>query len=293
MFKKTLKKVLAGILVLLPVLLASQDVDLVFSHKYHAQTVGAECTDCHAIADTSTSSAHNLLPDMRTCYNCHDSETECSVCHKDPENAVVYPRITTYIANFSHARHLTDKTNCAFCHNGVAESESIFEQHLPTMSACVSCHRNREEADYCFRCHARQEDLEPKDHKLDWTQMHGIASHTKGDECETCHIESQCLDCHQGDDLDHRVHPLNFRNNHSLRAKGNSENCYTCHEEYSFCADCHRQELVLPRSHASAGWSNTENGGRHARDAKLDMDSCISCHNDLNSDLVCLQCHPN
>ena len=269
----------------------AQEVELLFSHKLHAEDVEASCTDCHAAADTSSLSSHNLLPDMDTCYNCHDTDAECSLCHKDPDNAVAYPRITTYIAKFPHVKHVSQEIECSTCHANVAKSDNIFDSHLPTMSSCVTCHSDVEKIEYCFDCHASQEDLKPVDHKLDWTKAHGPASHIDESNCEMCHSDNQCLECHQQDNLDRKVHPLNYRNNHSLFAKGNKDNCYTCHEELSFCSDCHRQELVLPRNHSSAGWSNLNNGGGHARAAKLDLDDCLSCHNDSNGEPICAQCH--
>ena len=268
-----------------------QKVELIFSHQKHIEDVEASCTDCHAAADTSTSPAHNLLPDMDTCYNCHDSDSECTLCHKDPDNAVVYPRITDYISKFPHATHIKNKVECATCHKGVATSSDIFAKHLPEMSTCVSCHSDVQEVDYCVSCHAANKDLKPIDHKVAWRQEHGIVSQTEKNDCKMCHTENQCLDCHQKDNLDRKVHPLNFRNNHSLYAKGNMDNCYTCHEELSYCVSCHRQEFVMPRNHASAGWSNPETGGAHARIAKMDLDTCLSCHNDPAGEPVCLQCH--
>ncbi len=270
----------------------AQKVELIFSHKYHAEEVGASCTDCHAAADTSTSSAHNMLPDMETCYKCHDeSQTECKVCHQDPDNAIPYPRITAYIAKFPHAKHVHQKLECTSCHANISQSVNIIGQHLPGMNNCVSCHTITEATDYCYTCHAQGEKLLPMDHELNWAKIHGVASHTAAENCAMCHTDNQCLACHQQDNLDRQAHPFNFRFNHTLAAKGNKDNCFTCHEEQAFCSDCHRQELVLPKSHARAGWSNKSSGGSHARAAKLDLDSCLSCHNDARSEPICMECH--
>ncbi len=267
-----------------------QNVELIFSHQFHAVDVEAECSACHVAADTSTMAMHNLLPDMETCYTCHDEDTDCTVCHKDPDNAVPYPRIEQYIAKFPHATHVENEVACETCHAGVAASSNILDSHLPDMGACMNCHTELEQPDYCITCHAESEDLMPADHKLDWTKSHGFAAQAD-QECSICHTEDQCLDCHQGDNLDHKVHPLNFVNNHAIFAKGNKDNCLTCHEELLSCVDCHQQELVMPANHSSAGWSNFTTGGRHAREALQDLDSCVSCHNDAVGDPVCLTCH--
>jgi hypothetical protein len=268
----------------------AQKADLIFSHSFHVIDVEAECIACHSLAEESAMSSDNLLPDMEACYQCHDEDSECTLCHKDPDNAIAYPRITSYISNFPHATHIANGAECSSCHTGVKDSENISDSHLPSMVKCQTCHDDLEKANYCIDCHAASEDLRPTDHKMDWSKSHGMSSQLVQD-CKSCHSENQCLDCHQGDNLDRKVHPLNFVHNHSLSAKGNKDNCYTCHEELSFCSDCHRQELVLPRSHNSAGWSNLSNGGRHARDARMDLDSCQSCHSDTNGEPICAQCH--
>ena len=109
--------------------------------------------------------------------------------------------------------------------------------------------------------------------------------------CSHCHSNFYCLRCHEGDNLDREAHPLNFRNNHGIEAKANKENCITCHREYAFCNECHAIEMVMPKNHSYAGWSNTTDGGLHAKSAQSDFDYCQSCHSDLNGDVVCMTCH--
>ena len=106
----------------------AQEIELIFSHKFHAEEVNAACTDCHS-ADESALPTDNLLPDMDKCYTCHDSEEECTRCHKDPDNAVVYPRITDYIAKFSHKEHKGKSFTCEKCHENVSISVNIFDKH--------------------------------------------------------------------------------------------------------------------------------------------------------------------
>lgn len=276
---------------MLSYLLFAQDVELIFSHKYHAEEVGSACSDCHK-AEESALATDNLLPNMETCYTCHDEdETECTVCHKDPDNAIEYPRITTYIAKFPHSKHIEVEGGCDRCHAGVAASVNIFDKHLPNMASCVECHKVVDRVDYCFDCHSQGENLKPVDHQVVWKSSHGIAGQSKKEECQGCHTENYCVDCHHNDNLDHKVHPLNYVNNHALQARGNKDNCYTCHEEQAFCVDCHQQRMVMPRNHSTANWSNAKTGGGHARLAKLDLDSCLSCHSDAKGDPVCILCH--
>lgn len=276
---------------MLSYLLFAQDVEIIFSHKYHAEEVGVGCSDCHN-AEESALATDDLLPDKPSCYTCHDEETtECSYCHKDPDNAVKFQRITDYIAKFPHNKHIDVEGGCNHCHAGVATSETFVEQYLPNMASCVECHKVVDRVDYCYDCHNQGENLKPVDHQVVWRSSHGIAANTKKEECQVCHTENYCVDCHHNDNLDRKVHPLNYVNNHSLQARGNKENCYTCHEEQAFCVDCHQQRMVMPRNHSTANWSNTRTGGGHARMAKLDLDSCLSCHSDAQGDPVCILCH--
>jgi len=274
-------------------LIHAYETDLIFSHQLHSEAVEAPCAACHEAAETSTEPTDNLLPDMETCYGCHSEEdTDCGVCHKDPENIPEeYPRITDYIAKFSHAQHYKDEEDCITCHAGIEKSETAEEQHLPSMASCQNCHSDMNKIDYCYDCHAKTEALAPADHMSDWTKGHGPASLTQLEDCQSCHVETQCAECHRSDNLDHIVHPLNYVNSHGMYAKFNKDNCLTCHEELVFCNDCHRSQNVLPRNHNTVGWSNLTTGGRHAREARYDMDNCISCHNDNLGEPVCLQCH--
>ena len=265
--------------------------DLIFSHKFHTQEVGAECSSCHDAANSGDAS-DNLLPSMATCYTCHDeSSTDCGYCHGNPENASEVPRITAYIAHFPHDRHAAKDISCTTCHAGVENSDDVSAVHLPDMASCQSCHGNIEQPDYCYVCHGRKEQLVPNDHRLDWRRTHGVLSHTQGQQCKMCHTEQQCLQCHQQDNLDHKVHPLNFINSHGLAAKIKRDNCTTCHEDNQSCQSCHREQLVLPRNHNTAGWSNRSTGGRHARIAKMDLDNCLTCHNERFGEPICADCH--
>lgn len=269
----------------------AQNTGLIFSHKLHSETVGAACTDCHAAVSESALPADNLLPDMEVCYTCHDREAECSLCHSDPDNMVAEPRIADYIARFPHAKHINEKTKCETCHAGIAASEKVAEQHLPGMATCSGCHDDLAKPGYCYDCHAKGETLTPATHRLDWSRSHGVQMQADKEECKLCHEENYCAVCHKRGNLDRRAHPLNFINNHGLLARGNKQECVACHEEADFCASCHRSQMVMPRSHASAAWATRRSGGAHARAARTQLEECIICHSEATSEPVCSQCH--
>jgi hypothetical protein len=277
--------------ILFTALAMSQDVDLMFSHKMHIEDVGMGCTDCHMSVSESDSPKDDLLVPMETCFNCHDEDGPCTLCHEKPEEYEPIPRIENYIGYFSHEQHLAEEIECSACHGRVAESETVAPMHLPGMITCTPCHAELEKPDYCVDCHLPSENLVPATHTVDWQNLHGIESQVREKECQMCHSEQSCLNCHDSDNLDRQVHPLNFKFNHALKAQGNKDNCTTCHQDQSFCIDCHRQELVYPRSHNRVGWSNRSSGGSHARAAMADLESCLSCHAGRGGDPVCVQCH--
>ncbi|MDZ7315129.1 MAG: cytochrome c3 family protein [candidate division KSB1 bacterium] len=264
-------------------------VDIVFSHKTHAAN-GLECADCHTAASSSRAE-DNLLPPAETCYTCHEkSTTECGFCHAGKTENVKAPRITNYIRHFPHDRHAAKGIACLVCHQGVEQSSNAREQHLPKMAQCQSCHPLNGQTTYCTLCHASDERLAPDNHRLDWRTSHGRLSLLQTESCSRCHLQNECLRCHAGDNLDREVHPLNYLRTHGREARSKRDACLTCHDELASCVACHREQMVLPRGHQTAGWSNPRTGGRHARQAKLDLETCLACHSG-RPEPSCAECH--
>lgn len=280
------------------VLLFAQEQNLIFSHKYHANEVGAECVDCHSPAESSLKPSDNLLPEMGTCYNCHDEdETECSLCHSIPDMAEEVARIIDFPVNFAHKTHIDAGNDCMSCHKGITDKEkTTAEYHLPSGTVCTDCHGTADYSDQenlCLTCHNKDFNFKPNNHTVSWNKDHGISWEIQSHSCTHCHSNSYCINCHEGFNLDREVHPLNFRNSHGIEAKANKDNCLTCHRDFAFCNDCHRIEMVMPKNHSFASWSTPPggNGGLHAKAAQYDFDYCQTCHIDANSDVVCVKCH--
>jgi hypothetical protein len=278
------------------VTLMAQEDELIFSHQFHHEDGGADCTDCHDLATSSLDTGDNLLPAMETCYTCHDEDdTECTLCHTNSDNAMEEPRIIEYSARFAHKTHIDAGEECITCHTGIIDKEKpATENHIPGRDLCTDCHgvaNFTEEKAPCLSCHGQNFIYRPENHMVSWRKDHGLAFEIQSNSCNHCHSKNYCIDCHEGDNLDHEVHPLNYRISHGIEAKANKENCLTCHREFAFCNDCHRIELVMPKNHSFAGWSNTTTGGQHARQAQFDFDYCQSCHSQANSDIVCIKCH--
>jgi hypothetical protein len=276
----------------------SQQTDLIFSHKFHLQDAGAQCADCHQPAATSQSPGDNLLPAMKTCYNCHDEkDTDCKVCHTDPEVAKEVPRIIGLQAKFAHQVHVKSEQDCKVCHAGIELQEApAGAQYIPAENKCRACHGSmdfNEDKTGCLVCHEPDHPFQPADHGAAWKKNHGLSAQLNTESCVHCHQNSYCITCHEGDNLDRLTHSLNYEHNHGIDARANKDNCLTCHQESAFCIDCHQRKMVQPRNHAYANWTNAQNGGLHKRQAEADLDYCLSCHNDAYARNVCIECHRN
>jgi len=224
------------------------------SHQKHTEELGLACSDCHEVALTSQDASDNLLPSMETCYNCHDEdETDCTVCHTNPDEAGEYPRVDDLNAQFAHKVHAKSDEDCMNCHAGIGDKEQAgIINHVPDRDDCTNCHGAsdyREDNSRCQQCHTKTFDFKPADHNGMWIKSHGVISEVEDETCSHCHQNNYCTACHQGDNLDRLAHPLNFVNNHGVMARGNKDNCLTCHEEHAFCIDCHQTQLVMPKSH--------------------------------------------
>jgi len=277
--------------------LAQQD-QIIFSHKFHVQEQEIGCLECHGKATESMNQQDVLMPEMQTCYNCHDEdETPCATCHTNPDEPAIARRVEGFKSRFPHKKHVDEEgANCLVCHKGVEVAEDSKAFHMPAKEKCNTCHAGADVVESkvkCLSCHEASLNFLPASHQLNWRKDHGQIQQLSVESCDHCHQQNYCADCHEGDNLDRQVHPLNYRFTHGLMAKGNKENCLTCHQEQAFCVDCHRSQHVMPKNHALPTWSNriAGDGGEHAREAQIDFDNCLSCHNDAYADVVCMTCH--
>jgi hypothetical protein len=261
--------------------------DLIFSHKLHVQDLGAECAACHEGALTSQSGLDDLLPEMETCYNCHDEDMDCAACHEQPDDPVLLPRIDTYNEKFNHEVHAENDIDCAKCHAGVEGKEVVTSGvHLPDMDNCMQCHQTPAKIEGCYLCHTRDEQLIPADHSGDWTQSHGMYSESGAQNCNSCHRETYCTDCHQGENLMNEAHPPNFIATHPTSYAIGESDCASCHQGRDYCIECHMEvNRVLPANHMMPDW----NGHEHAREARANFDNCVVCHTE--NDMSCQTCH--
>ncbi len=214
---------------------------------------------------------------------------------------------------FDHEAHneYLDGPECSTCH--VEDAFSI----VPEKSVCLDCH-DQEFADSVTYPMLTS-------HKPVWAFNHGQSAWTEGINCESCHAQDFCLECHKAGFADEmgelgnnmiNVHRSEFQVSHPIAARTDPQLCSRCHEN-RFCVECHQQfapaDLAI-ESHRR-GWSDItvsgathddfdesqcatchpdsvlpshEWSGAHAREARKNLATCQACHPDGD---VCLTCH--
>jgi len=258
-------------------------------HERHASE-GIECATCHESAAGSREATDRLNPGMDACASCHDVEDKaaCGTCHTNPEAAATTWTQALHVDVFSHAAHLGKDISCERCHGSTAKAEPV----LPSMTSCRTCHETASALTDCRVCHAAREPLVPVTHTASWRSLHGVEVATGEGDCESCHTQTDCQDCHAGDNVRPRSHDLNFSRGHALAARDHEEECAVCHSEPDFCVSCHAAERIAPRNHSRVNWLQLlGGGGEHANAARIDLESCAACHDTADDDPVCADCH--
>ncbi len=263
---------------------------LTFPHSIHVEDNGIECEVCHEGVAASRNASEDLRPGMDLCGDCHDVETEdqCSLCHLGPGDPQSYAAQRSKVEVFDHQTHLGRGLDCASCH----EARGAEAVRRAAMGDCRSCHATQASLEDCDLCHtADPTSLAPRSHGPGWTHWHGLESRASSAECESCHTQSDCQQCHSGDNIRPRVHPTGFEYRHALDAQISSLDCESCHVDREFCSSCHADRGVLPENHSFGDWAMaTGDGGRHSLEAQMDLESCLLCHEDGGRP-VCARCH--
>lgn len=297
-----------------------------FSHQQHA---GESCTSCHGAALTSRRAGDSLRPAMSVCVECHNRVEEappiaqCGTCHvgyahratgriDTPEQwraerpaPMVLPQAPPAL-RFDHSRHVPrmgGESSCVNCHAGA-------EPTMPTMQSCTTCHDGSTAPAACVTCHstgpdgklrggrqAIDEPLRPSNHTVDFMKRHGSVAKSGMQECMACHVEQDCLSCHNASMAKpFAVHPPGFLTIHAVDARANGGNCTDCHTVQTFCTSCHvRADVMGAPPHAPPaqrqfhppGWVDASAANNHGVMARRDIVECASCHSEAD----CITCH--
>jgi len=261
-----------------------------FSHKLHINDVGASCTDCHGKAASSTSEVDYLIPDMQTCFTCHDqSTTSCDFCHTSSDTTT-YRKLaqTSSPVYFSHKEHFSSlNLKCETCHQDLNKFDYAYQdaKAFPNMSLCTTCHGQlqgnapRDTVVHasqlkiapggCETCHKDLSNLVPVSHKsADFITQHKNFVNVGGaqNDCKSCHTPASCQECHDAANLAKDLSPTQI---------------YVPSTPELSPVPSHKK-LTVQRVH-SLNYRFT-----HSIDAKGRESNCYTCHDERT---FCVKCH--
>jgi hypothetical protein len=250
---------------------------LQFSHAFHIDRFGEDCTRCHK----QLSEPDHPVPlsaGHAACLQCHDhadqyADARCSTCHVDLKHYPLKP-----VVELSHQGDFLRR------HAIVARAGT---------ASCAACH----EQNFCLDCHARTA-MTPIEVRLpdrpdrqfvhwnDFIGRHPVEARADPASCTRCHALTSCENCHRQENV--APGAANARNPHpqgwTVRGAGPSfhgdaarrdiVSCAACHDQGagSNCVACHKVGGVGGNPHPSGFLS------RHAGDDLHRNRTCAVCH---------------
>ena len=177
-----------------------------------------------------------------------------------------------------------------YVHQALAQKQDHKDYAEMKISECNDCHKS--------------EGVAPN-HDSDWTRGHRVLASQAVKNCEQCHQQKFCLDCHSGggtgDDLSQenagrdfkpKSHRGDWIDEHAIKSADNPQTCYRCNDQ-RYCYECHSKfpggDLRI-KSHRPVG-SVSQNylwTLNHSSEARRNLQSCQTCHPDGD---VCITCH--
>lgn len=246
-----------------------------FDHERH-QVLMSNCTTCHAGITTGGPT----FPGASLCSSCHNGNVQPTVDYaprSGPSGADL---------KFVHSNHPATG-NCSTCHESGGAP--------PAIDACGQCHslegEHMDAANDCEMCHVSPP--APATHEWSWTQEHAVEAAASPERCATCHVRSDCLDCHRAAAASPSpgYHPADFLQRHSAWSynRDNATSCGECHNVAQFCQSCHKQAGLTSVGAIDAGYHDAYPyfATDHAQLARQNLESCVSCHTEND----CLRCH--
>jgi len=246
------------------------DRPIAFDHKRHlGQDI--ECAECHGDIAASTESSLAFMPQMQTCFVCHDgtkADDNCATCHQARlALADIHP------TDWRH-RHGDEATL--------------------NRDWCRQCHERK---NTCLDCH-RGDNLTGGIHDLNYMYTHGLDAQSKRLDCARCHDQRTfCNDCHERENLLPLLHSsVSWLTDHGRAARRDVENCASCHDTADpTCAraGCHLDADGIrgtdPRFHASSTTMFDSHGPFHNDDGYV----CYQCHTNTRTpgQGFCGYCH--
>jgi len=173
-------------------------------------------------------------------------------------------------------------------------------------------YRDVELAD-CRACHEASGVAD--NHGAQFMTEHRLLAQKASNNCEDCHQQSFCVDCHKGGEISNdqkslsrrgesmpESHGADFVSTHAIQARDDPQSCYRCHESARFCSDCHLSWIqkdktgMMLKAHqpvyVAPGVADPNWVAFHRADARRNLQNCQGCH-PAKSDCSNFACHPN
>jgi len=293
-------------------------------HQAEEHFVDADCATCHVpLAETSFAlervealpvpadhdlpefllEDHGVLAGNGTarCATCHTQE-RCVSCHVDAARAeiVAMPAVREGMDLPVATAHYDEPSSHI--------DEGWFDEHggQASRQTCGTCHTSND----CKSCHVASvpdiveslvsrevsrapgvvlEPQSPKSHEsFFFMDVHAPLAASDASTCSTCHVETFCVECHEGPSTG-GYHPMAFVARHASSAFGRTAECATCHNTQAFCRACHTEAGLTRVERLGADYH--EGGSlwliRHGQAARQNLETCASCH--AQND--CTTCH--
>ena len=272
------------------------------AHRAEAKEKPASCTACHTEAGEQRMAVRP--PVVGRCLDCHGIRTAhlaapdsaCATCHVPLARAVTLTRgdVAGLPAPPSH----NDPSWPTRAGHGAVTRASL-------TTNCATCHAQ----EFCYQCHAggtpprviaalasdpRSTSLvalrAPPSHGSNFADRHGALASAGAASCSSCHIRSDCLECHRATAANAPgYHPAGFLSRHPAAAYARESSCNDCHSERSFCTACHQQSGLVANRGLRTGYHDANRffSAGHGGAARQSLESCVSCHAERD----CLPCH--
>ena len=244
-----------------------------------ALTVAASCATCHA---------------RNICVSCHVNAPESPVIRSLAVDARAPAYDGKWFAPANHVAHGFLRAHGADARNQAATCATCH-----TRDSCTSCHvgaQPRAVTQLAAAGPGRAPGVglartPPSTHTREFRDGHGPEAGARPAACESCHVRSTCLSCHQPDGARQvRYHPSGFVTRHPAAAYSRASSCADCHNTAQFCQSCHeRSGLVASARIGNRGYHDAFRGFSlgHGQAARQSLESCASCHAERD----CTACH--
>jgi hypothetical protein len=242
-------------------------------------------------------------PVAASCSTCHAREF-CLVCHVNaPEVEAIQALGPDRRSLLLHAELVSPPSHAAAtfvtAHGKAASRGDATCASCHAQPSCTACHvapGPREIRDLPMPGPGRGPGAEitrapPVSHTTAFREGHGPDASSQPQACATCHVRTDCLNCHRGGpSTAGDYHPAGFLTRHPSAAYSRQTSCSDCHNTQQFCVTCHAQAGLGARNTLNAGPYHDAKGTfivGHGQAARQSLESCVSCHVERD----CTVCH--